>query len=184
MLFLFENPLAIMILGGLTLAIIGGGWYQTQRPALVWAFVAALVFFGGLLLLERSVITDGEAVKATIRTIAREAEANDIEALARRFHSSAAGYREQLHRELALYEIKSVSVKDNLKVKVDRQHQPPQAIATFNVTVIGGDRTGVMKDMQIPRFVTAKFWLEDGEWRCIDYKHEEFQKGMQQQTLP
>lgn len=183
MLFLFENPLAIMILGGLTLAIIAGGWYQTQRRELVFAFLAILVIVVGLLLLERSVITDGEAVKATIRTIAREAEANDIDALARRFHSSATDHKERLHAEVALYEIKKVTVKDNLKVQVDRKHQPPQAVATFNVTVIGGDRVGALKDMQIPRFVTATFWLEDGEWRCIDYKHEEFQKGMQTTPL-
>jgi hypothetical protein len=181
--FFFENPVAILVMGGLTLAIIAGGWYQTQRRELVIAFVAALVIFGGLLVLERFTITDGEAVRATIHTIAREAEANDADALVRRFHSSASRYVDQLRAELLLYEIKKVSVKNNLKVTVDRRHQPPQAVATFNVVVVGGDRVGAFGEMTVPRFVTATFWLEDGEWRCVDYKHEDVQIGMKKKML-
>lgn len=177
-----ENPLAIAIVGGITLAILGGGWYQTGRRELVFAFLAALVIFGGLLLLERSIITDAEAVKATIRTIAREAEAEDIPALTNRFHSTATRYRDQLQTEMVLYDIDRVSIKNNLKVKVDRQHQPPQAIATFNVVVVGGDKAGVIQEMTVPRFVTATFWLEDGQWRCVDYKHEDVQAGMQMKS--
>jgi hypothetical protein len=181
--FLFENPLLILIMGGLTLAIIGGGWYQNQRRELAIAFFAALVVIAGLLLLERSVVTDGEAVEATILTIAREAEQNDADALARHFHSTARDYEGRLRSELALYEIKRVSVKNNLKVTVDRKHQPPEAVATFNVVVTGGDRLGVVKDRSIPQVVTATFWLEDGEWRCRDYKHEDPQVGMQKKGL-
>ncbi len=84
---------------------------------------------------------------------------------------------------MLLYEIKKVSVKNNLKVKVDRHHQPPQAVATFNVVVIGGERTGTIPEMTVPRFVTATFWLEDGQWRCIDYKHEDLQVGMQTKAM-
>lgn len=181
--FLFENPLTLLTIGGLTLAIIAGGWYQTQRRELVVAFVAALVVFGGLLLLERSVITDAEAVKATVRTIAREAEAGDVESLANRFHSTATRYKDTLRSEMLLYKIDKVSVKSNLKVKAERNHQPPQAIATFNVVVVGGERTGTISEMTVPRFVTATFWLEDGEWRCINYKHEDVQVGMQKKSV-
>jgi hypothetical protein len=174
-----ENPTAIAIIGGLTLAIIAGGWYQTQRRELLVALFAALVLFMGLLALERSIVTDSEQVQATIRQIAREAEADNVAALERHFHSSASHYRDQLRGAFALYQLHKVSVKNNLKVTVDRKQQPPSAVATFNVVVVGSDRTGTIKNVTYPRFVTAHFLLEDGEWKCVDYKDEEPQTGMQ-----
>lgn len=179
MTWLFENPVPIIIMGGLTLAIIAGGWFQTQRKELVIAFLAALVVFGGLLVLERSVVTDGEQVEALIAQIAREAEANDAEALATHFHSSAAKYRDQLTTEMAVFQVQRISIKSNLKVAVDPQVRPKRAVATFNVTATISEKTGTIKEMVIPRFVTATFEMEDGQWRCIDYKHDEMQRGSQ-----
>ncbi len=179
MTWLFENPLPILIMGGLTLAIIAGGWFQTQRKELVIAFIAALVVFGGALVLERSIVTDGEQVELVIAQIAREAEANDAAALAKHFHSSAGDMRSQLSTEMAVFQVKKVSIKSNLKVIVDPRALPKRAVATFNVVATITDKTGTFKEQPIPRFVTANFELEDGQWRCIDYKHEDPQRGMQ-----
>jgi hypothetical protein len=177
--FLFENPFNIALLGGLTLAIIGGGWYQVQRKELAIAFVAAAILFAGLLVLERSVITDTEAIRATILQIAREAEADDVEALARHFHSSARRHEERLRREMETWQIDKVSVKNNLLVKVNEKSQPKSAEATFNVVVVGGDRDGTIQSMTIPRFITAKFLWEDGEWKCSDYDHDDVRASFQ-----
>ncbi len=167
-----ENPLAIAILGVLTLAILGGGWFQTQRRELAIAWVASLVIFGGLLLLERSIVTDAEAVRATLHTIARQAQANNIEALAQHFHSTASGHRDRLRAEMVLYDVHRVKIGTPVKVQIDRRRQPPRAVADFHANVVLSDKLGVMRERAIPLMVTAEFWLEDGDWRCVDYTYE------------
>jgi hypothetical protein len=167
-----ENPWAIAILGVLTLAILGGGWWQTQRRELAIAWVAALVLFGGLLVLERSIVADAEAVRATLHEIARRAEANDVEGLAQYFHSTASGHRDRLRTEVVLYEVHRVKIVTPVKVKIDRRRQPPQATVDFRANVVLSDKLGVMRERAIPLVVTADFWLEDGAWRCIDYTYD------------
>jgi hypothetical protein len=180
---LLESPGLILFLGGLTLAIIAGGWYQTQRKELVFAFIAAAVIFGGLFALERSIVTEREAVTATIHKIARDAEANDIDALVSHFHSTAQQHASRLRTELAIFHVDRVSIKPNLKVELLSGRSPPQAKATFNAVAVISDKSGVMKERPIPRFVTAYFELEDGQWKCVDYKHEDVTAGMMAQPL-
>lgn len=183
MTWILETPLPTLIIGGLTLAILIGGWMQTQRRELILAIGAVVVIIVGLFVLERSIVTDREAVEATIFAIAREAEANDVPALARRFHSSASHHRDRLEVELVLYQVNEVNIPynplaPNLKIEVDRRTVPPSAVARFNCNVVISDRAGVMKEVRVPRHIVATFLWEDGEWRCSDYEHMDIREGM------
>lgn len=182
MMWLFDSPFPILIIGGLSLAIILGGWFQTQRKELLIALVAAIVFFGGLLALERSIVTPREAIAATIAQIAQEAEANDVEAMVRHVHSRVPELQDHLRGRMALVDIHKVSVKNNLKVDVFGAGD--KARVTFNVVVTGSDRTGTIKDMAIPRFIEATFEREDGHWRCVAFEDREPQVGMQLPSAP
>ncbi|HTN75129.1 MAG TPA: hypothetical protein VL096_07780 [Pirellulaceae bacterium] len=179
MMWLFDSPWPILVMGGLTLAIIAGGWFQTQRKELLGIFVAALVLVGGLLILERSIVTDREQLASTIEQMARAAEQNDIAALARHIHSQASEMRGLLESRMALVQIEKVSVKNNLRVTVDPLRKPRTAVVTFNVVVTGSDRAGVMKSVPYPRFITATFELEDGQWRVTKFKDDDVQVGSQ-----
>lgn len=168
--YFLESPIPILVIGGLTLAILAGGWLKTGERKLVYSFLSAGVLFGLLLLLERTIVTDREAVEATIHQIARDAEANDLGALAGHFHSKASELKSQLANEISSFHVDRVSIKNNLKVEVNAA-EPRRAVATFNVVVTIG-QTGVVNEFAVPRFVTAYFELEDGRWRCTGYKHD------------
>jgi hypothetical protein len=187
--YFLENPFLTLVLGGFTLAILAGGWVQTQRRELIVAFIAALALVVGLVTLEWLVVTDRERlevkeneVKSTIHQIAREAEANDGESLARHFHSSASAMRERLLSEITHFQVSDVAVKNNLNVVIDTSREPLRATATFNVVVTVSDDQGFLKDKPIPRFVTAYFEREDGQWRCTRYEHDDVRaSGKQRQ---
>lgn len=179
MTWLFENPWPLLFFGGITLAIIAGGWLQTQRRELIYAFVAAVLVFGGLLALERIVVTEREELQATIEQIAREAEANNVEAMVRHIHSGAPGLKEHLRSRMALVDISKVSVKNNLKAEFSGGEANRKAVTSFNVVVTASDRAGLIKDQPFPRFIEVTFQKEDGQWRCVDFKDSEPQGGLQ-----
>jgi hypothetical protein len=56
---------------------------------------------------------------------------------------------------------------------------PRQAVATFNVVVVISDRSGLLNERHIPRFVSVTLRKEDDAWRVIDYQHQPPQKGFQ-----
>jgi hypothetical protein len=171
MTYLLENPLPILVIGGLTLAILAGGWLKTGERKLAFAFIGAGVLLALLLLLERTVVTDREAVEATIHQIARDAEANDFGAMAGHFHSRASEMKAQLANEISSFRVERVSIKNNLAVEVSAGSEPRRTVATFNV-VVTLSASSLGEQFVVPRFVTAYFELEDGRWRCTGYKHE------------
>ena len=176
--FFFENPWAIAFAGILLVTALAGSWLQTGKNGLMMGAIFAGLLTGLLLFVERSVVTENERVEATIHQLAKIVEAGDLSALIAHIHPEAAEVRARASQEFPRYKIKEVRIKSGMKVEVSPNHEPPKAVAEFNVVVVGGDAVGLVVDQSVPRFVVLTFYKDGGEWKVWNYEHHEFTHGM------
>jgi len=175
---IFEDPVPAMIVGGLTAAILGGGWIQTGRQPLLYLMIAVIILTVALVIVERLVVTQREQVTDTLFEIARLVAKNDIEAASGYAYSGAPQIRQAAIAELSLYYFQAVDIKRNLNVKVYPDQDPPKATADFNVVVTLGTRDGFISERRVPRYVELTMYREaDGQWRVADYAHDDPRRG-------
>ncbi len=178
MTWLFENPVPAIIIGGLTAAILGGGWLQTGRKWLLYAMIMMIVLTFAAVILERVVITDREQITATLHEIAAAVERNDVDTALGYVYSGSPEVRSYAAAELARYEFTEVDIKRNLEIEVFPKANPPRAVAEFNVTVRLSVRDTLYTNNRIPRWVQVTFYQEaDGTWRVGGYQHDEPTRG-------
>ena len=177
---LLENPMPAMIVGGLTAAILGGGWLQTGRKWLLYLMIAVMLLTVGAVIMERTVVTDREQITTTLHQIAALIERNEIDAAVDYAYSGAPEVRSAAQAELVRYEFSDVDIKRNLEIQVYPDEKPPRAVAEFNVTVQLSTRGGQFQitDRRIPRYVEVTFYREEnGAWRVGAYAHDEPTRG-------
>jgi hypothetical protein len=175
---LFEESLLVVVLGVAAAVILALAWLHTgYRPLL---YTAAVCLLGTVLgvMLERRVVTDREAVEATLREAARDVERNDLESLLARVHSESPQIRAQAAAEFPKYVFQSVSIKSNLQITFDQPSDPSEATATFNVLVIGRLREQSLESWRVPRFVIVTFRKQDGQWKVFSYEHQDPREGL------
>lgn len=179
---LMEQPLTIAFFGVVLVAIFAGGLLQTGRRVLLFAALGVVVLTIGLLLLERSVITPREAVKATLHVIAHDLKRNDIEAVKGHISPGRPKIEKSAERALRLIEIENVDIKNNLKVEVVSERGMEIAEAKFNCVISGRDKRGDFAAAQrIPQFFTVRFRREDdGRWRVRSYEMADPREGIGQ----
>jgi hypothetical protein len=175
---IFEDPVPTIIVGGLTAAILGGGWIQTGRRWLLYLMVAAILVTVGLVIVERLVVTQREEVRATLFEIARLVAENEIDAAVDYAYSGSPEVRQMAIAELSRYHFHSVDIKRNLRIAVFPDHDPPRATADFNVVVSLDSRDGFVRERRIPRFLEVTMFREDdGRWRVSHYAHDAPHRG-------
>jgi hypothetical protein len=177
MVWLLEKPLFIVAMGLLTAVVLGGLWLQTGSKGALRTFLIGIVVTAALLMVERFVTTDREQIESTLQRVARAVERNDVEEALRFAHSSATWMRQQARDELPRYVFHDVTIKPNLTVDVLPEHEPPRAVARFNVMVVLSDRDGILHERRIPRFVKVTFQKEEDSWRAIEYEHHDPYRG-------
>lgn len=175
---LLERPLLIVVLGLLTAVILGGAWIQTGRRPLLHAMLAALALTAALLILERCVETDREAVEHTLYRAARDVQRNDLAAVLRYVHPEAEAIRRQAEAEFPRYQFREVRIKPNLDITVFAERSPREALARFNVVVDVTDRSGVFGDTRVARYAEVTFRQHGVEWRVVDYRHDDPREGL------
>lgn len=181
---LYENWLPSLIAGGLTTAILIGGWIQTGQKWLLYVALAAVLLTAGAIALEVSVVTDREQIHDTLSEIAALVEDNRIEQALDYAWSEAPEVRQQAQAELPLYEFESVEIKRNLKIEVFPNKTPPRATAEFNVVVVLSTRTGLVQGQRIPRFLEVDLVRDDeGRWRVAGYQHYDPRRGWTDEEL-
>lgn len=168
-----ESPYTILLTGAFFAGMCIVAWFQNGRREPLYAFlgvVAATLLLWGV---ERKWVTEREAVVATIHQIARDIESNDFRRMEPHFHSSAEEIRDRARAEVGNYDFKSISVKNNIEVEVDMKHQPPKAVAQFNVVGVLAVRSFGNTERTIPRYIELFFYKDktDGKWKIADYGH-------------
>ena len=169
---IIESPWPILAVGVFVVAILWGVYTQTRHPRAIYAAIGAVALFGGLLALERVILTEREVVEQTLFQIAAALEANDSDEVLEHISPQSQTVRDDARRHMNLVDISRVNIKSNLKVNVQSKHKPPLAEATFNVVIVASDKAGHLVEQQIPRRLTVWFRKEADHWRVRDYRVE------------
>jgi hypothetical protein len=182
MTWLYEQPLFIVALGvGLILAL-GAAWSASGRKEPLYGLAAAFVLLIAGLIIERLVVTDREAIRATLLTIARDVQSNDRRAVLSHIHSSSPELKKKAEAELPSYDFTECRVTKVHKVEVDTSAEPHSALVEFNVIASGTfKQSGMELTDTVPRWVKLQMLREkDGRWTVANYEHDSPQRMIMQ----
>ena len=141
---------------------------KLRRIPIVTAIITLL-----LVGLSLAVETEEERIARIIHDAADAIEGGNYDALASYIHPRKEGLRRIMRYQLRRYRIHSVSVKSNLRVKIERDSRPQRAIATFNVVVEGSDPDAMGGTRNVPRYVVLYFEKVGDDWKAVDLQHFE-----------
>jgi hypothetical protein len=174
MTWLYEQPLVIVLVGVAILVALGAAWSATGRKELLVALGVALALMVVGLVVERLVVTDREAIEATLLEIARDVQSNNQRAVARHIYSGAPALKQRAEAEMPHYRFTECRITRINAVNVDERAQPRAAIAEFNLIASGSfHEEGLeISDASVPRWVRLHMVRErDGRWAVQDYEH-------------
>jgi hypothetical protein len=172
---LYEQPLAIVVVGVLVLIALGAAWSATGRQELMYALATAFLLMVAALVTERLVVTDREAIEATLLTIAKDVQSNNIHALTSHVYSGAPELKQKAEAEMPNYHFTECRLTKIHNIEVDVKAQPRTAVAEFNVVATGSFKAeGMEVSNTIPRWVRLNMVREkDGTWAVQNYEHDD-----------
>lgn len=178
---LFDDPLSICVGAAGVLFFLGVGWMQTGRNVFLGFMAGVVAITGGLLALERYVVTDREAVRARLYELAELVRHNKHAEFAKCFVQSRPEFSSLSSAEFPRYKFTDAHITKIHRLTADPSHQPPQVIAELNGVASGSLEGGQIPFESIQRWVRVVFWKEsDGQWRIADYEHDEPTRFMKQ----
>ena len=177
---LFDSPIYIVLIGIVLGVFVGVAWTASGRQELLYALGAVVVLTVIMLIVERIVITDREAIRATLAEIARDVQANDVQRVLGHIAKSNPSLVQRAQNEMPNYDFTECRVTKIHKTDVDTSAEPYSAIVQFNVVVSGTfSQNGFEASGTYPRWIELKMVREaDGKWRVEDYRHEAPQQFM------
>lgn len=174
---LFDQPLYIVLCGIAVLVPLAVLWISSGRKELLYILGVGLVILAALLVVERLVVSDREAIDQAIHRLARAVEKNDVPGATGFFHSSAAALKRKAQAEMPNYRFTRCQITQVHKIEVASSVQPPTAVVEFNVVVGGSFKlagAGEYSTDNAGRWIQLQMRKEPtGEWRVTDYDHRE-----------
>lgn len=175
MTWLFDSPTLVAILGFLLVAGLAISWIMSARKGLLYATIGAMLLVAGLLVAERAIVTDREAIRAMLLEVAADVESNRVSSVLPHIAASAPKLKSQARAELPNYQFTELRVTAINSVTVDEQADPRTGVIEFNVVGEGTFRhAGDSFAGTVPRWVQLSLVKEaDGKWRITGYRHAE-----------
>lgn len=172
--------LIVLVLLGVLLAVM---WASTARREPLLGAAVAIGLLPVLWITERMVITDREAIEATLHQIASNVEHNERGALLAHIHPSVPWLKLRAEGEMPNYTFTACKVNKIHEIRVAAGNKPRSAEAEFNVYVSGSFRLGSQSfDGDFPRYVALKLQQDaNGRWRVLNYAHADPLRGFRQQ---
>ena len=174
MIWLFESPALVALLGILLIIFMGVCWIMSGRKELLYALVACIALVAGLLVAERMITTEREAIEAKLTEIAADVQSNSVSRVLSHIHSSAPEIKAKAQAELPNYQFIEMRVTGIHLVEVNRAASPRTAVVEFNVVGSGSFKVGgdMVSETTVPRWIKLQMVKDgDGEWRVRDYDH-------------
>jgi hypothetical protein len=167
------NPFLLAFLG--CVACMGAfvAWISTGRKEALFAFGGLIILFVALIITERMLISDREAIEATLLKIAQNLKANNREAVYAAIHPKVPSLRGQAESELPQYTFEDCRITQITETTVNADAKPKTAMTEFYVAAKGSFREGGQSYTGDPRRI-IKLHLEqdtDGQWKITDYSH-------------
>jgi low affinity Fe/Cu permease len=171
---LFDTPIYIVLIGIVVGVFVGIAWSASGRKELLYALIGVAVLTVAMLIVERVVITDQEAIQATLAEIARDVQANDMKRVIGHIAIGSPSLVQKAQNEMPNYEFTECRVTKIHKTDLDASAEPRSAIVEFNVRFDGKFKQGGV-EVHGPGVRWIRLQMvreEDGKWRVLDYRHE------------
>ncbi|MDX1945479.1 MAG: hypothetical protein SFU86_08720 [Pirellulaceae bacterium] len=172
---LFDQPIYIA-LGGIVFGFLAGVlWSSTGSKAWLAALGVVIAITAGLLITERLVVTDREAIRQTLAEIARDVQSNDVAKVVRHIAPDRPDMAIRARTEMPNYRFTECRVTKVHGIDVNERANPRTALVEFNVVVAGSFRQGGMEASgNYPRWVRLHLVKDKaGQWLVYDYEHAE-----------
>lgn len=170
---LMEQPLWIVGMGIVATAICICGLVKTGKPALLYATIATVLVFAGLIALERFVKTDREQITIVLNDIAVKLENDDVEGVVGHIHSKADKVRARASLVMPLYRFDEAKITTIREIDVDPSRSIKKAKAEF-VARLEGAVIGTSSMGTVIRIIELDMVKEGEEWKVNDYHHYPF----------
>lgn len=186
---IFDRPVYLAILGLLFCAPIGIAWVMTGRKEALYALVVAFTLFVGLLVAERLIVTDREAIEVTVQQIAADVQSNNHAAVESHVYSGSPQLLKKVRGELPNYKFTQCRITSQPNIEVNAKAEPRSAQVTFLAAAAGdfkyeGMSASATKEAPIRRRIILFLRKEkDGHWTVEDYDHEEITKEFFQKKM-
>jgi hypothetical protein len=175
---LYEQPILIVMIGIGAILALGAAWSTSGRKELLYAIGGVVLLMIAGLVTERIVVTDKEAIRATLAQIAHDVQTNDRKAVVRHVHSSTPELKQKAEAELPNYKFTECRITRIHTIDVDAKTEPRSAMVEFNVIATGSfSHGGLSADGSFPRRVKLHMLREkDGRWTVAEYEHDDPQR--------
>lgn len=168
------NPFLLAFLG--CVACLGAfvGWIMSGRKEALYTAAGLFIFFVALIIVERLMISDREAIRETVVRIARDVEKNNREAVFAAIHPKATDILAQAQSEMPQYTFQECRVTRIEETVINATAKPKTAEVEFYVAAKGSFKEGggIAIEGSVPRIV--RLFLEqdaEGKWKVVNYSH-------------
>ena len=176
---LFEQPLIILFAGVLVERCLARVCRNQSPRFLGWVAVGHCDN-GWIVVGRRFVVTETELVKATLHTMSRDLESNNVGAVTRHIASSSTDLKSEAESRLRMVKVDEAKIKRNLKVTVNDRIARPTAKATFNAVLKLQTKSGQFAERPIPRFFELDLRKEGATWKVESYQMHDPLEGLKQ----
>ncbi len=165
MTWLMESPLTIVVVSVLVDLALIAALIRSGRGMILGLLGLSVLVSAGLLVAERMVVTDREAIRAAIDRIGDALVTNDLNKVLALLDPNATTLRERARGVLPQFNFKEASVGGDVKVVIQPAANPPTAtaefIGRFRLTAKHGGTLGYDQAVDRIHFGLKKI---DGQW--------------------
>lgn len=165
---LVESPWPALMLGLIVEIVLALVLVRTARRGVLVAMIGVLVLTAGLLLVERIVVTDREAVENALADISASLESNDVPAVMAAIAVDCPR-RGEVQSTLPRFVIREAHIGGDLEVRFNALLSPPTAVAYFTGRVAARDKRGEVPYEQMIRKFKVTLRKQGDRWLVIDY---------------
>ena len=183
---LFDQPIYVAIIGVFLTLLLAAAWLTSGRKELMWATGLAVLLTVVMLIVERVVVTDQEAIRAMLAELAADVESNNVGRVTNHIWSGAPSLVGRAESEMPNYKFTECRITKLHSIEVTGDKEPRNATVEFNVIASGTFRHGGFEVTDtVPRWVRLHLVQEqDGRWAVRDYEHDAPQRMILNQPTP
>jgi hypothetical protein len=165
---LFENPLPILVVGGLlaTFAIIV--FLARRSGASLAALIAVVALTAALLVVERVVVTEREQVEVALATMLDAIESNDVAGAVACVDPAAAAIRRDIEALMPMLKVEAANSAAE-QITLDESARPPTAISQFQAYLRGLHQSSGTPVAYLNQRVDLHWVKRGDQWLLADY---------------